>query len=164
MLSVAACVLMFSILIIAGTNPLGGSKVFSYFIMLSFFFGLLWYFRTSILGGELHFHQGFAVVIIEHFTACIGFSLFIYLYLNFINIDLLTRHKMESVSFLQFIEKDFVKTSGVEAYNQGLKDLEKITPLDIALDEFKKRFFILLFFVLLASFIMRRSPTWSVSK
>ena len=71
---------------------------------------------------------------------------------------------MESKLFFSSIKDDFVKTNSLEAFDISLASLDKLTIEDIVFDEFKKRFLIISFFVLLASFVMRRSPNWAVSK
>jgi hypothetical protein len=78
--------------------------------------------------------------------------------------ELLNRHREESQLVMQFVKEDIIKNRGKEAYEQGLNGLKTVSAFDVAIDEFKKRFLVLLFFVLLASFMMRRSPNWSMSR
>lgn len=164
LISAILCVGYFYLTLLLGNNPLGGSKAISYFLMLGVFFFLLWSFRTKEKVGILHFHQGLFVVLIEHLVACSCFALFIWFSLQHLHPDLLKRHKEESIIFLKFIQKDLVKTIGEEGFSKGLIDISSMTPVSIALDEFKKRFTVLLFFGLIASFIMRRSPNTITAK
>lgn len=164
LVSTILCIGYFYLTLLLGNNPLGGSKAISYFLMLGVFFLLLWSFRTKEKVGILHFHQGLFVILIEHVVACSFFALFIWLSLQYLNPDLLIRHKEESTIFLKFIKKDLVKTIGEDGFSQGLMDISSMTPASIALDEFKKRLTILLFFGLIASFIMRRSTITIISK
>ncbi len=161
--SAFCCIFFFLGALILGVNPLGGTKVISYFIMLCLLFLSLWYFREKVLGGVLHFHQGFVFALLVHLIACTAFAFFIWGYLK-IDVALITRHKQESQQFMKFMEKELVKTMGQTSFDQGVKDLNAVMPVDIGFDEFKKRFFILLFFVLVSAFIMRRSPNWSLSR
>ena len=81
-----------------------------------------------------------------------------------IDTQLLVRHITESKMFFSSIKEDFVKTNSLEAYEISLSSLDKLTVIDIVKDEFMKRFLILLFFVMLVSFVMRRTPNWAASK
>lgn len=147
-----------------GINPLGGSKAFGYILMVILFFPALWYFRKNYLNNEMHFHQAFALAFLMNLFACLLFCLFIWVDLSFIDPNLIVRHITESKLFFSSIKDDFVKTNSLEAFNISLASLDKLTIGDIVYDEFKKRFLIISFFVLLVSFVMRRSPSWAVSK
>jgi len=147
-----------------GLNPLGGSKAFGYFLMVLMFFPALWHFRKTYLNNEMHFHQAFVLAFLMNLFTCFFFSFLIWFYMSTIDTDLLMRHITESKMFFSSIKEDYVKVNSLEAFNVGLASLDKLTIGDIVFDEFKKRFLIITFFVLLVSFIMRRSPHWAVSK
>ena len=162
--SAAFCVGYFYISLAMGMDPLGGSKAFGYLLMVLMFFPALWYFRKQHLANEMHFHQAFFLSFLMNFFACLFFVSFIAFYLEYLHPELLLRHIRESKLFFASVKQDFVKTNGLPAYEVSLASLDKLTAVDIVMDEFKKRFFILLFFVLLASFMMRRSPNWANAK
>lgn len=147
-----------------GINPLGGSKAFGYILMVILFFPALWYFRKNYLNNEMHFHQAFVLAFLMNLFTCLLFCLFIWIDLSFIDPHLFVRHITESKIFFSSIKDDFVKTNSLESFNISLASLDKLTIGDIVFDEFKKRFLIISFFVLLVSFVMRRSPSWAVSK
>lgn len=163
MISAILCILFFYSTLLFGNDPLGGSKAISYFFMLIIFFLVLWNFRRDEKQGVLHFHQGFFVVLVEHTVSCLLFALFVWASLMFFNPTLLDKHKEESTIFWNFIKPALIKTIGEKGFSKGLEDINMMTPTSLALDEFKKRFSILIFFVLIASFIMRRSPN-TISK
>lgn len=154
----------FGLSLVYGINPIGGSKAFGYILMLLLFFPSLWYFRKFYLNGEMHFHQAFFLILLIDFVSCILYALFIWLYLELISPDLLTRHIGESKLFFKLIKDDYIKTMGKEAFNVSLKALEEVRAIDIAIDEFWKRFIVLLIFGFIISFIMRKSPAWAKSR
>lgn len=163
-LSAALSVVYFYVSLAMGVNPLGGSKAFGYLLMVLFFFPALWYFRKEYMGDELHFHQAFFLSLLMNLFACLLFASFVGFYLKFLHPEFLVRHITESKLFFASLKEDYVKTNGLVAYNFNLASLDKMTVADIVMDEFKKRFFILLFFVMVASFMMRQSPNWANSK
>lgn len=163
-LSSVLCMVYFYVTLSLGMNPLGGGKAISYFLMLGVFFLLLHNFRVKEKNGILHFHQGFFVVLVEHLVSCLLYTLFIWLSLQYFNSGLLLKHKKESTIFLNFIKPDLIRSIGEDGFRKGLEDIRSMTPLSLAFDEFKKRFAILLFFALIATFIMRRSPNTFTAK
>jgi hypothetical protein len=163
-ISAALCVVYFYGSLTMELNPLGGSKAFGYLLMVLLFFPALWYFRKEYMGEELHFHQAFFLTLLMNFFACFLFASFVGFYMKFLHPEFLARHIAESKLFFASLKEDYVKTNGLEAYNFNLASLDKMTVADIVMDEFKKRFFILLFFVMVASFMMRQSPNWASSK
>ena len=92
-----------------------------------------------------------------NFFACLFNSLLIGLYLTQFNPQVLESHKQESKMFITSMKADYLKTMSLGAFEDGLKSLENITVSEIMWDEFYKRFLILLIFVVIASFIMRRT-------
>jgi hypothetical protein len=162
--SAAFCIVYFYVSLALGLNPLGGSKAFGYLIMVLLFFPALWYFRKEYMANELHFHQAFFLALLMNFFACVLFASFVGFYIQFLQPDFLTRHIAESKLFFASLKEDYVKTNGLEAYQFNLASLDKMTVADIVMDEFKKHFFILLFFVMVSSFMMRQSPNWANSK
>ncbi len=162
--SALVSIIYFTLSIAFGFNPLGGSKAFGYILMVLMFFPALWHFRKNYLNGEMHFHQAFFLTIQINLYSCLFFVLFVALYLNVLDPSLLVRHITESKMFFASIKDDFIKTNSLEAYTISLASIDKLTAFDIVKDEFMKRFFILLFFVMLVSFVMRRTPEWAASK
>jgi len=163
-IAAALCAVYFYASLALDINPLGGSKAFGYIIIVAVFILALWHFRKTYLNSEMHFHQAFFLSFLMNFVSCLVFAGFVGFYLKFLNPELLARHIAESKLFFASIREDFVKTNSLKAYQISLASLDKMTVSDIMWDEFKKRFLILLFFVLLVSFMMRRSPDWASSK
>ncbi|MBC7390456.1 MAG: DUF4199 domain-containing protein [Opitutaceae bacterium] len=156
-LSAIVCFLFFIAEITLNINPLGASKAFGYVLMFAMFFPAIWYFREKQLGGKIHFPQGLLFGSLMNFFACLFNSLLIGLFLTQFNPQVLESHKQESKMFITSMKTDYLKTMSLEAFESGLKSLENITVGDIMWDEFYKRFLILLIFVIIASFIMRRT-------
>jgi hypothetical protein len=163
-ISAAATMLLFVFTVLFGGNPLGASKALGYLVMLSGVFLSMWYFRTRLLNGLLHFHQAFFLGLVSHLVACVLFGAFVWLYLSALNPDLLVRHRVEALAFLEGGKVEYIKTMGEAAYKAGMDSLASLSARTIAWDEAKKRFITLLFFILLASFIMRRSPNWALTQ
>lgn len=155
-------VFIFYVIIAFGENPLLGSPadfLVNLVVLVIFIVFSVKEFKKAYNGGYLHFWQGMNVGILTVTIIALISSLFILLYLNWIDPDLLDSYKASMEEIMNSNKSMFIEEYGEETFKSTLSKNAEVSPMDLAVDEFlKKKVFAGLFITLIVSVVMRRSP------
>jgi hypothetical protein len=128
------------ILFFTGSNPFGsviGLTVIT--LPVAIFFGLSQF--KKYINPDIGFLQALGVALIISCTAAILSGSLVYGLAHFAGKPALDRHIAEMKAFLQkpTAKDKTMEIAGKANYDRALRDLEEITPLDLALDDFYKK-------------------------
>ena len=128
------------ILFFTGTNPFGaiiGLTVIT--LPVAVFFGVSRF--KKYINPEIGFLQALSVALVISFTAAILSGSLVYGFAHLAGKPALDRHKAEMKAFLQkpTAKDKTLEIAGKANYEKALRDLDQMTPLDLALDDFYKK-------------------------
>lgn len=158
----AFAVSLFLVLIAFGENPLLATPIdflANLLILLIFVVFSVKEFKNGYYGGYLHFWQGMSIGVFTVTIIALISSLFILLYLNWIDPTLLDDYRNSMEELMNSNKNAFLEEYGEEIYSKTMKANAEVSSPDLALDEFlKKKVFAGFFITLIVSVVMRRSP------
>ena len=153
------CLLMFLTLHLSGQYPL---EMTSYF-MSGVIILLMLFFSTKELrdykyGGFLQYWQGISAGFVCVVLIALVSGLFIYTYASSINSDFLTDHSQYVKEALLEDPEGWIDRHGEEVYQGMLQESEQlISPVDLALDDFLKKFLIGFFLTTIIAIFFKRT-------
>ena len=141
-------------------NPIVNSRILDFFILPLFTFFSIKEYRDYYNAKELHFWHGIIIGYINVFTIAIISSLFIYIFISFIDQETLITYVTARVNEMINNKENLKETMGEEVYQSTLSNVKNITAFDVALDDLIKKSLIGLFVTIIISVILRRVPTF----
>lgn len=153
-------ILMFFVFLITDSNPLLEMKVFDFFILPVFLFFGIKEFRDSYNNREMSYGQGMTSGLIIYGCIAIGYSLFLWIALQFTNPDLLTDYIHTSIEVFESSKAELTADGSEEMYLQTVKDAKQTKAIDLVWDSLLKKAGIgFLLTSLLATVLKRKTTT-----
>lgn len=128
------------ILYFTGTNPFGAIVGLTIITLpVTIFFGVSQF--KKYINPQVGFLQALSVALIISFSTALISGSLVFGLARLAGKPALDRHKAEMKAVLQTPngKSKTLEIAGKENYEKALQDLEKITPLDLALDDFYKK-------------------------
>lgn len=140
-----------------GKNPLLRMSTYDMAIIFICMAVAMGYYRDKWNAGKMHFWEAVIIGFFTNLIASLLSALFIYLFIAFIEPDLITRHIADLQNILQQTRQQVEESFGKEAYTNTLDRLAATTPENIALDLFIKKFLVCLLATGLIAAILRKN-------
>ena len=152
-------ILLFLLLYFLGKNPLiiYGNFDFSFLLIPVFIFFSIKEFRDYKNNRELLFWQGMSVGFINYFVIALVSALFIYIFLSFVDLELVSGYVADRMQIMNEMKGEMVKQMGEDVFTRTYAELGNTTAYVIALDDFLKKIVIGLFLTIIISVLLRRS-------
>jgi hypothetical protein len=153
----ALIIVLFFVLIYLDVNPLIANKRldFGFLILPLFVFFGIKEFRDIRNSKQLRFWQGMTVGFFTYIFLALTSALFILLILN-LNTELLEQYIVDRSLLIENNKAQIIENLGEEVYSITYQDLQNITPMVLAIDDFLKKIFAGLFITIIISVILRR--------
>lgn len=139
-------------------NPLFSLQSFDFLLMPLFLFLSTKDFRDRCNSRVLHFWQGMTVGFFVYLSVALVSSVFIFLFLEYADCNLLTDFITNRKTMLQNSRETATEGMGEEAFRQVYSQLENTTAFIMAADNFLKKAILGLSFTILISVILRKQP------
>lgn len=127
-------------------KPLDSLRMFDFILIPLFFYFTLKELRDYKQGGHLQYWQGMTVGIVYYTTLAFISALFIFIFISFADTTLLVQHKQDNLLVLTEDPQKWIGQVGKQAYDKAIAEIQHLTALDVALDDFLKKLLIGLFF------------------
>jgi hypothetical protein len=149
-------IIVFAGLYFFGENPLLQGRFFDFIVIPLFLFFSIKEFKDRKNGGFLQFWQGMTVGFFVYFGLALLFAVFIYIYIQFVDFNVFTDYIQDRIALIQGNKVNLIEQMGEETYYRTLDQMEKVRPLDVAIDDFYKKNLIGFFFATIISVILRK--------
>lgn len=113
-------------------------------------------FKKYRQGGELRFWQGMSIGMIIYMLAAIGFSVFLYLFMAYIEPEALLNYKNESIDFYNRTAEMYPDKYSQERRNTDLASIEEVTMAGIVFKEGIKKLLLGLLVTPIIAIFMRK--------
>ncbi len=154
----ALTIILFLVLYSMEVNPLVEARVVDLVLIPMFLYFGLKDFRDYRNAGVLHYWQGMTVGVIIYLLMALVSSVWIMSFLEFIDPDLLSKYILDRAELLEGSKLQIVEQMGEQAYLESKEEIQTITSLDLALDDFLKKSIIGLMLTIMISVILRKKP------
>lgn len=155
-ISSALSILMFLITYWMGKNPLIDLKFFDFLILPIFLFFAMKDFKDYRNKGILHFWQGMTVGVISYLTLAVFSALFISIFLNFIDAQLLDLYITDRLEMIDLKKEEIIAEMGEGTYDKSRTDILNTSASILSLDDFLKKCLIGLMLTIPIAVILRR--------
>lgn len=151
-------VVLFVVMVLFEINPLVASKKldFGFIILPIFVFFSVKEFRDYKKDGKLRLWQGMILGMFTAFFLSLFSAIVVWAFLSLFGDLFLTQYITDRTILLEEYRPMIVETTSEEVYERTYKDLQNVTPLILAFDDFIKKIFTGLFITLIISVILRR--------
>ena len=155
--SILAIVLFFAVMLF-DENPLIVNKWFDFFLIPVFIYFAVREFRLFYNGGLLQFWQGASVGFIVYVSSALLFAAVVGSYLAAGGETWVNDYIENRTALVQENQANFTEQLGEATYQQVLAEVQKITTLDLVLDDFYRKLMVGLFITLIIATVQRRQP------
>lgn len=154
----AMSVLLFAGIYFFGKNPLIVYRQFDFgFLLLPLFlFFSIREFRDFGNNGELRFWQGMTVGFLTYMIIAFISALFVWAFITFVDDQLLAGYIGDRLRLITMMKEEMIAQMGEAIYDRTYMEVQGITAVEVAVDEFLKKIFIGLFLTILISVFLRK--------
>jgi len=154
LLYVVALVVLYQI----GSNPIMSNTLSGILVLILFVFFAVKEFRDIYNNKQLHFWQGLLLGTATYLIIAVISACFYYIYLSYINQELLINIQEIQREFLADNKVDMIEERGEAWYQESFDMIDNITVMDLAWDDFLRKAGIGVFVTIIISVILRRVP------
>lgn len=151
-------VLVFVVLFLLGENPLLMLQPFDFMLLPLFLFVSIREFRDVHNGRLMFFWQGMTVGFFCYIIIALVSSVFIILFLEFCDCNLLAEFITNKVEILESGKARVIEEMGQATYDKTVTDVEATTAFIVSLDNLLKKCILGLLFTIMLSMILRTKP------
>lgn len=139
-------------------NPLIVFRKFDFgFLLLPvFIFFSIREFRDYKNGGELRFWQGMSVGFLTYMIVAFLSAFFIWIFVDFFEPQLLAGYIADRTQLIVSMKEEMIAQLGESIYDKTYAEIQQISVLEVALDDFLKKIFIGLFLTIIISVLLRK--------
>lgn len=141
-----------------GENPLVVYRQFdfSFLLLPLFLFFSIREFRDFGNNRELRFWQGMSVGFLTYMIIAFVSALFVWVFVSFVDIQLLAGYIDDRLRLITIMKEEMIETMGEVVYETAYSEVQGITAVEVAMDDFLKKIFIGLFLTVLISVFLRK--------
>jgi Ca2+/H+ antiporter len=140
-----------------GLKPLGKQAFLFLPVYAACMMLILTWYRNYRNGGILQGSQAIVMGLLINLIASLVYASSLYLFMRFVNDNILQEHHADLLKFLDDNKENFIKDSGKETYQRNYDSIKEITPANIALDTILKTSFGGFFVAVIIALGLRKS-------
>lgn len=154
----AMIALLFAGIYFFGKNPLVVYRQFDFgFLLLPLFlFFSIREFRDFGNNGELRFWQGMTVGFLTYMLIAFLSALFVWVFVSAVDGQLLAGYVGDRLRLITTMKEEMIAQMGEAVYERAYSEVQGISVLEVAIDDFLKKIFIGLFLTILISVFLRK--------
>jgi hypothetical protein len=157
LLSAVFILLYFFAFYALGKNPLLYMSTFDLLFPVIGMALAMFYYRDKLMAGKMHFWEGLFIGLLTNFVATFLSALIIYVFISFLDTDLITKHIADLQNLLVQSKQQINEQFGKGAFEGTQQRIRATSASDVALDIFIKKFLICLFATGFVAAVLRKN-------
>ncbi|MDQ3394252.1 MAG: DUF4199 domain-containing protein [Bacteroidota bacterium] len=150
--------LLFAIMVYFDINPLVANKSldFGFIIVPIFVIFAIKEFRDYRYGGKIKFWQAMILGMLTVSFIALLSAIVVWSFLSLLGDDFLRQYIADRTLLLEEYKPMIIENTSDDVYNNTFDELQNVTPIILAFDDFLKKIFTGLFITLIISVVLRR--------
>jgi hypothetical protein len=149
---------IFLLLFALDGDPIGTARFFDFILLPLFIFFAIKELRDYRQRGYMAYWQGMTVGFLTYLLIALLSALFLYFFLQFASQETFLGYQQENIKLLTDDPQKWISEIGEGSYRKAVRNMEQLSIVEVAFDDFLKKLLIGLFLTSFISIFLKRTP------